>query len=147
MGNHQVGKLYHGKLAWENVCLGNCLPTLSRTNRDAWLRLGSGVGLSSISGCRFNLSLTRCIKNNGQQKWHPATISSQSDFDTPTSYLLQVFALENPALRTTKQVLTSLVGSPTSLGWPHFLHLPLQVPTSLSWLHFPSYFPLINPAP
>ena len=101
---------------------------------DARLRLGSGVSLSAITGCSFNLSLTRCIKNNGQQKRHPATSSSQSDSDTPTSYPLRVTALKNPALRTTERILTSL-------GW--LPNLPWLAPLSpLSLL-----FPLINAAP
>ena len=94
-------------VAWENACLGNCLPT-SPGQTDARLSLGPGVGLARITGCSFNLSLTRCITNNGQQKWRPATSSSQSDSDTPANYPSRVFALKNPALRITKQVLTSL---------------------------------------
>ena len=54
-------------VAWENACLGNCLPPYPGQT-DACLRLASGVGLSGITGRRFNLSLTRCIKNNGQRK-------------------------------------------------------------------------------
>ena len=105
---------------WETACW----PYPEQT--DARLRLGSGVGLSSITEFSFNLSLTRCIKNTGQQERHPATSSSQSDSDTPTSCLSQVFALKNPVLRTTEQVLTSL-------GWPHFapsLNLPWLAPLS-----------------
>ena len=117
-----------------NCSLGKCLPPYPGQT-EARLKLGSGVGLSSITGCSFNLSLTRCIKNNGQQKWHPAISSSQSDSDTPTSYTSWVFALKKPALRTTEQVLTSL-GSPTSLAWPHF---PPRVLTSLGWPHFPPW--------
>ena len=134
MGNYSLGKCLPGKLPAD--------PYSGQT--DARLRLGSGVGLSGITGCSFNVSLTRCIKNSGQQKWHPATSSSQSESDTPNSYPLQVFALKNPALRTTKQV-------PTSLGWLHFLYSP---PTSsrdsqfpLVGSTFPSYSPLINPSP
>ena len=97
-------------VAWENAC------RLYPGQTDAQLRLGFEVGLSGITGCSFNLSLTRCIKNNGQQKLHPATSSSHSDSDTPISYPLQDFVLKNPALRTTEQVLTSL-----------------------GWLYFPSY--------
>ena len=107
-------------VAWETACW----PYPGQT--DARLRLGSGVGLSSITEFSFNLSLTRCIKNTGQQERHPATSSSQSDSDTPTSCLSQVFALKNPVLRTTEQVLTSL-------GWPHFapsLNLPWLAPLS-----------------
>ena len=65
MENHQGGKLYLGEMpAWETACW----PYPGQT--DAQLRLGSGVDLdlSSITGCSFNLSLTSCIKNNGQQK-------------------------------------------------------------------------------
>ena len=128
--------------AWEIACW----PYPGQT--DAWLRLGSGVSLYSITGCSFNLSLTRCIKKNGQQKWHPATSSSQSDSDTPTGYPSWVFVLKNPFLRITKQVLTSLgqLHSPpwvlTSLGW---LHCPQWVPTSIGWLHFSFLFPTYKP--
>ena len=119
--------------AWETACQ----PYPGQT--DARLRLGSGVSLSAITGCSFNLSLTRCIKNNGQQKWHPATSCSQPDSDTPTSYLSQVFVLKNPALRT------------TSLGWlpslPRLASLSPMSPSSLPWLYFLSYSLLINPAP
>ena len=148
--------------AWETACW----PYPGQT--DARLRLGSGVGLSSITGYNFNLSLTRCIKNNGQQKWHPATSSSQSDSDTPTSYPLRVFALKNPALRTTQWVLTSPSWlpnlprlaplSPMSPNFPWFApRSPLVGPTfstfpptspNLSWLAPLSLlFLLINPAP
>ena len=102
--------------AWETACR----PYPGQT--DTQLRLGSGVILSSITGCRFHLSLTRCIKNNGQQKWYPATSSSQSDSNTPTSYPQRVFVLKNPALRPTEQILTFL-------GW--FPKLPRLAPLSL----------------
>ena len=82
-------------VAWENACLGNHLLTLPRTNRCP-AKIGVWVGLSGITGCSFNLSLTICIKNNGQQKQHPATSSSQSDSDTPTSYPSWVFVLKPP---------------------------------------------------
>ena len=141
-----------------NCTVGNCLPT-SPGQTDARLGLGSGVGLPGITGCSFNLSFTRCITNNGQQKWHPATSSGQSDSDTPANYPSRGFALKSPDLKTTKSVLTSLVGSPISLGWSPFLlqvltflgwlsnfpwldplsPLSPQVPTSLGWLHFSSY--------
>ena len=123
MENHQAGKLYRGKMrAWETACR----PHPGQT--DAWLRLGSGVGLSGRTGCSFNLSLTRCIKNNGQQKRHPATSSSQSDSDAPTSYPSRVFALKNPALRTTQRVLTSLALFP---------NLPWLAPLSLTSFNLP----------
>ena len=116
--------------AWENACLGNWVGYPGQT--DAWLRLGSGVGLSGILGCSCNLSLTRCIKNNGQQKW-PATSSSQSDSDTPTNYPSRVFTLKNPALRTTERILTSL-GWLSSLPWlaPLALLFPTNKPCSLA---------------
>ena len=118
--------------AWEIACR----PYPGQTN--ARLSLGSGVGLSGITGCSFNLSLKRCIKNNGQQKRHPATSSSQSDSGTPTNYPPWVFALQNPALRTTKQVLTSLGCLPNlprlaSLS-PMSLNLPWLAPLILSLL-------------
>ena len=135
MGNYSLGKCLPGKLPAD--------PYSGQT--DARLRLGSGVGLSGITGCSFNVSLTRCIKNSGQQKWHPATSSSQSDFDTPTSYPSWVFALKNPALRTTKRVLTSLGWLP-NLPWltplsplsPTSPNLPRLAPLSLL---FPSNKP------
>ena len=129
MGDHQAGKLYRGKMrAWETACR----PHPGQT--DARLRLGSGVGLSSITGCSFNLSLTRCIKSNGQQKQHPATSSSQSDSDTPTSHPSRVFALKNPALRTTERVLTSLGCLPNlpRLVPPSPLFPPANKPCSLA---------------
>ena len=127
------GKSPGGKtVLWETVALETtCRPCPEQT--DAQLRSGSGVGLSGITGCSFNLSLTRCNKNNGQQKWHPATSSSQSDSDTPTSYPLQGFALKNPALRTTRRVLTSL-------GW--FPNLPWLAPLSPESPNLPRLSPL-----
>ena len=135
MENHQARKLYHGKMpAWETACR----PYPGHI--DACLRLGSGVGLSVITGYSFNLSLTRCIKNNGQQKWHLATSSSQSDSDTPTSYPSRVFALKNPALRTTYPNLPWLAPlsplSPTNPSLPRLAPLfplfPTNKPCSLA---------------
>ena len=116
---------------WENSTMKNaCRPCPGQT--DARLRLGSGVGRFGTAGCSFNLSLTRCIKNNGQQKW-PATSSSQSDSDTPTNYPSRVFTLKNPALRTTERILTSL-GWLSSLPWlaPLALLFPTNKPCSLA---------------
>ena len=105
--------------AWDTACR----PYPGQT--DARLSLGPGVGVSGITGCSFNLSLTRCIKNNGQQKRHPATSCSQSDSDTQPVTLHGGFALKNPALSTTKRVLTYLVWLP-NLPWlaPLFLFIP-----------------------
>ena len=127
-GKSPGGRLHRGELPARDAA---CRPYPGQT--DARLKQGSGVGRSGITGCSFNLSLTRCIKNNGQQKWHPATSSSQSDSDTTTSYPSRVFALKNPSLRTTKRVLTSLGWLP-NLPWlaPLFLLFPANRPCSLA---------------
>ena len=96
MENHQAGNSTSGKL-----------PADSTQDKQVQLRLGLAYP-AWLTGCSFNPRLTRCVKNNGQQKQQPATSSSQSGSDTLTSYPLWVFALKNPALRTIKQVLTSL---------------------------------------
>ena len=83
LGRHRRNRKSPGRktVPWETVAWATaCWSYPGQT--DAGLRLASGVGLSSITGCSFNLSLKRCIKNNVQQKWHSATSSSQSDSDT-----------------------------------------------------------------
>ena len=77
MENHQVG----------NCTMGNCLPTLPKTNRYS---AKIGAGLPSITGCSFNPRLTRCmVSRKGNQK--PALANHS---DTPTSYPLWGFVLK-----------------------------------------------------
>ena len=83
-------------VAWETACR----PYPGQ--RDARLRLGSGGGLSGVTGCSFNLSLTRCIKKNGQQKQQPA-LANQTLTPQPVT-LCGGFVLNNPARRTTEPV-------------------------------------------
>ena len=91
------GKSPGKKMApWETVPWeAACRPYPGKT--DARLRLGSGVGLSSITGCSFNLGLTRCIKNNASRNGtqQPA-LANQTD--TTISYPSRGFVLKNPEL-------------------------------------------------